>query len=365
MHVPAHRLRIGEGRVEIDGSQGEGGGQIVRTACALSALTGVSCRVSHIRARRSRPGLRAQHCAALKGLASLCGAQTSRLRVGETEVIFDPGPLRTTDVEIDTGTAGSIGLVLQSLLLAGIGVPGESWRAVVRGGTDVPGAPSCDYIQHIKLALLAKMGYRVSLRIVRRGYFPKGGGIVHAEIETPGGEMLEPLHLPEATETIASSGLSHASSELAERMVAERQRKQAIKGLTDFLHIPSKIGVEYGPADSKGSGLLVWATTEDSVIGASSLGQSKRQAEEVAGYAVERLLKTYHARAAVDPWLGDQILPYMALSRHPSVVSVPFLTRHMQTNMWVIQRFLNVRFYCEQEGQRVRIECGPGEGARA
>ena len=94
MYVPAQRLRIGDGRVELDGSQGEGGGQIVRTACALSALTGVSCRISHIRARRSRPGLRAQHCTALKGLARLCDAKTSRLKVGATEVIFSPGTLR-------------------------------------------------------------------------------------------------------------------------------------------------------------------------------------------------------------------------------------------------------------------------------
>jgi RNA 3'-phosphate cyclase len=267
-------------------------------------------------------------------------------------------------MKLDTGTAGSIGLVLQPLLLAGIGVPGSSWTALVRGGTDVPNAPSCDYIKHVKLPLLEKMGYRVRLRIVRRGYFPRGGGIVQARIEPPPEGLLEPLHLPVATETTGAYGVSHASSALEGGKAAERQRKQAIKGLTDFLHIPSKIGAEYGTTDSTGSGLVVWATTEDSVLGACSLGQSKRPPEDAADHAVEMLLRTYHTRASIDPWLGDQILPYMALSRGPSQISVPYLTRHMQTNMWVIQKFLNVRFYCEEVEQRVRIECLPGETAK-
>ena len=360
MYVPKHRLRIGEGRVEIDGSLGEGGGQIVRTSCALSALTGVSCRISNIRRGRQRPGLRAQHCTALKGLATLCDAKTSPLKVGATEITFTPGTLRDVEVDLDTGTAGSIGLVLQSLLLAGIGLPGP-WSALLRGGTDVPTAPSCDFVKNVKLVLLERMGYRVGLRILRRGYFPKGGGFVRVQLDPPQAGLLETLHLPEATETIGAYGVSHASSGLCERKVAEKQRKQAVRGLTDFLHIPSRIGVEYGPSRSTGSGLVVWARTNDSVVGASALGTQKKPAEEVANEAVEMLLRTYHTRAAIDPWLGDQILPYMALSRGRSVISVPRLTPHMKTNMWVLQRFLNVRFFCEQEGQRIRIECHPAE----
>jgi len=357
VNVPADRLGILGGRVELDGSHGEGGGQIVRTACALSALTGVSCRISNIRGGRKQPGLRPQHCAALSGLASLCGAETSPIQVGTTEVSFAPGALRAAALDLDTGTAGSIGLVLQSLLLAGMGLPGP-WRALIRGGTDVPASPSCDYIQNVKAVILARMGYRVGLRILRRGYYPKGGGIVQVQLDPPEG-LLEGLDLPVATETTGSYGVSHASSGLSQRRVAERQRRQAVKGLTDLLHIPSKIAVEYGPTRSAGSGLVVWARTIDSVAGASSLGAPQKSAEQVADEAVEMLMRTYHTRASIDPWLGDQILPYMALSRGPTVISVPYLTRHMQTNMWVIQRFLNVRFGCEEQEQRIRIECRP------
>jgi RNA 3'-phosphate cyclase len=290
----------------------------------------------------------------------MCGAKTSRVKVGATELTFTPGPLRPVELELDTGTAGSIGLVLQSLLLAGVGLS-RPWKVLVRGGTDVPSAPTCDYIQKVKLVMLASMGYPTDLRILRRGYFPKGGGIVRVEVESPPGGLLDPLHLPVATETTGSHGISHASSGLSEGKVAERQKKHATKVLTDFLHIPSRIHLDYGRTDSTGSGLLVWVTTKDSVLGASSLGKSKQAPEQVADQAAEMLLRTYHTRAAVDPWLGDQILPYMALSRSPSVISVPYLTRHMQTNMWVIQNFLNVRFFCEQVEQHIRIECVPGE----
>jgi RNA 3'-phosphate cyclase len=269
-----------------------------------------------------------------------------------------PGPLRLVELELDTGTAGSIGLVLQSLLLAGLGLPAP-WKTVLRGGTDVPSAPSCDYVKEVKVVMLAKMGYRVALRILRRGYYPKGGGVVEVHIEPPETGLLEGLALPTATETLGAHGVSHASSELSQRRVAERQRQRAAKALTNLLHIPAKIDVQYGPTRSVGTGLLVLARTEDSVVGASSLGAPRKTAEQVADDAVEKLLRTYHTRAAVDPWLGDQILPYMALSRTSSVISVPFLTRHMQTNMWVIQKFLNVRFFCEEEDQRVRIECVP------
>jgi RNA 3'-phosphate cyclase len=293
----------------------------------------------------------------------LCDAETSPLKVGSAEVTFEPGKLRAAELDLDTGTAGSIGLVLQSLLLAGIGLSGP-WSSVLRGGTDVPNAPSCDYLKNVKLALLARMGYRVGLRIIKRGYYPKGGGIVQVQLDPPQDGLLEGPNLPMATETIGTHGLSHASSGLSRRRVAERQRRHATKALTDLLHIPAKIDVEYGPTRSAGSGLLVWAKTKDSVTGASALGAPQKPAEEVADEAVEMLLRTYHTHAAVDPWLGDQILPYMALSQGPSVISVPYLTRHMKTNMWVIQRFLNVRFFGEEQDQRVRIECVPGEGVR-
>jgi len=271
-------------------------------------------------------------------------------------IAFEPNPILKTDLELNTGTAGSVSLVLQSLQLAALGSPGPV-RFLLRGGTDVPGAPSCDFVKHVKHKLLARMGYQIDMRSLKRGYYPKGEGIVDIEIHPPEEPLLKPLHMPQATEAVRSQGISHASNTLEAKQVADRQAKIASKTLTNFLHVPTKVEVTYGSTASVGSGLTLWAETEESVMGASALGKPEKTSEQVAEEATDRLLRTYHSHASVDPWLGDQILPYMALARGPSLISVPRLTRHMKTNMWLVQQFLNVWFFCEQEDQRVRIHC--------
>ncbi|MEW6440944.1 MAG: RNA 3'-terminal phosphate cyclase [bacterium] len=358
MRIPPGRLRLLEGCIRIDASYGEGGGQIVRTACALSALTGLAVQLSQIRAHRRQPGLRPQHCAAVRGLAQLCGATATPLKPGLAELTFTPGTLQGKELSLDTGTAGSVGLVLQGLLLASLGLSAPT-RYLVRGGTDVPFGPSSDYIQSVKRRMLSKMGYRFELRLIRRGYYPKGGGIVEATVKPPERSLLTPLHLPPPSAAAACCGISFASNELAPRRVAERQRRWAAKKLTEYFHVPAKISDDYGASHSPGSGLLVWLEAGDSILGASSLGRAGKASEQVAEEATEHLLKTYHSQASVDPWLGDQILPYLALSSGPSKISVPYLTRHMQTNMWLIRKFLNVRFEVEDQGSFVSVGCFP------
>ena len=238
MKIPDHRIRFPEGVIEIDGSYGEGGGQIVRTACALSCLTGVACRIRQIRAGRRNPGLRAQHCTALKGLALMCSAKTSSLKVGVEQISFSPNSIQKTELDLDTGTAGSVSLVLQALLLAALGSSSREIRFLLRGGTDVPGAPSCDFVKHVKLNVLQKMGYRVDLRILKRGYYPKGGGIVKVKVRPPEGTLLEPLQMPSAaTDPLSSQGISHASDDMAKRHVAEKQGRAAARILTQYMHV--------------------------------------------------------------------------------------------------------------------------------
>lgn len=359
MRVPSHRLRIEQGVIRIDASYGEGGGQIVRTACALSALTGIGCELTRIRAGRKKPGLRPQHCAALRGLANLCHASTPPLKPGLQELYFIPGRLSAKEeLRIDTGTAGSVGLVLQGLLIACLGQEG-SVRILLRGGTDVPFAPPADYVRSVLTPLLGRMGYGVDVSILRRGYYPKGGGVVDVRIRPPETPLLKALEIPISTDVCSCSGVSHAARGLSERKVAERQRKRAQRILTDFLHVPAKIREEYGSSNSPGSGIVVWIETRESVLGASALGETGKSAEDVAEEASEKLFRVYHSRASLDPWMGDQILPYLALSDGPSTVSVPHLTRHMQSNMWVLERFLNVRFQAEETGSHVRVRCEP------
>jgi len=294
-------------------------------------------------------------------LSRLCGAETSPLRIGAQELTFSPSTIRHTRLELDTGTAGSVSLVFQALLLASLGAAGVV-DLTLRGGTDVPGAPSCDYVKNVKLEMLERMGVRVDFRLLKRGYFPAGGGIVRASVQPCGEGLLAPLILrEEAGEAVGSWGVSHAAGTSGRHREADRQKRFAERLLTDALHVPARVVTEVGPARSPGSGLVLWARTEDSVIGASALGKEGKNGKDVAEEAVERLVRTYHARASTDPWLGDQILPYLALSRGPSVISVPRLTRHMKTSMWLIQQFLNVRFFCEEKELRTVVHCIPAD----
>jgi RNA 3'-phosphate cyclase len=357
MKLDQNILRIPEGCIQIDGSHGEGGGQILRTACALSALTGIRCKVTNVRGGRERPGLRPQHIAALRGLIRISSAATTPLAPGATEVEFTPGRLRGGTIRLQTGTAGSIGLVLQCLLIAGVGVPAPL-ELDITGGTDVPGAPTCTYLKHVALPLLGRMGYEVDMEISQWGYVPKGGGRVRVRLEPPRDRLLA-LTLAECSEVRRSGGISHASSVLASRQVAERQRNAAQRMLTEYLHAPSRLEVHYSPTRSVGSSVVVWAETAEAVIGASCLGRPGLSAEQVAERAAQALIRTYHSGASLDPWMGDQILPYMALTGAPNEISVPYLTRHMLTNMWVVEKFLNVRFYTEEREQRVRIVSEP------
>jgi RNA 3'-phosphate cyclase len=288
----------------------------------------------------------------------MCCAVTNGLKIGSSELSFSPGPFGTPELDLDTGTAGSVCLVLECLQLAALAAEAPV-RFILRGGTDVTGAPSCDYVRTVKLPLLKKMGYQLDFRLLKRGYYPKGGGIINVLAHPPEGSLLQPLYLPESGTATEARGLSHAASTLKKKNVAERQARTLQKRLTDYLHVPAKVETEYGPTRCPGSGITLWAHTVDSVFGASAMGKPEKSAEWVAEEATEKLLRTYHSRASLDPWMGDQILPYLALSSGPSVISVPRLTRHMQTNMWIIQQFLNVRFYCEQENQRVKVHCEP------
>jgi len=283
--------------------------------------------------------------------------------VGQKELTFSPGTIQATRLELDTKTAGSVSLVFQALLLACLGAPGPV-ELTLRGGTDVPGAPSCDFVRNVKLETLRRMGIDVDFRVLKRGYVPAGGGIVRARIAAPPASLLPPLLLgEEATAAEGVWGVSHASAGRGGKRDAERTKRVAERLLTEALHVPARIDLDCPNTNSPGAGLVLWARTRDSVFGASGLKRVGMRPDAVAEEATTRLVRTYHARASTDPWLGDQLLPYMALSRGPSVISVPRLTRHMTTCMWLIQQFLNVRFFCEEHDLRTLVHCTPGMDA--
>ena len=324
--------------IEIDGSKGEGGGQILRTAVSMSAVTGVPVKVSNIRAGRDKTGLMPQHFSSVQAVADLCGAKVEGLTLGSDKIVFSPGKIRAGKYDIDVGTAGSSTLVLQSLMLPAFFSQGKVSIQVL-GGTDVKWSPSIDYLRYVFLPLIEKFGCRSSVELAGRGYYPAGGGKVIAEIMP---SKLKRIELLKRGKIISVKGSSHAHLGLKGAKVAERQ----VKGAEYAVHSDSTvnglrgglvIAQEYVNAQSYGSGITLWAETENSVIGADALGEKGRRAEDVGIEAGRKLVEDIASNAALDRNMADQIVPYLAVAG--GAVTVSEVTEHARTNVDVVNMF--------------------------
>lgn len=336
--------------IEIDGSYGEGGGQILRTAVALSAFLSAPCKITRIRHGRPKPGLRPQHLASVKALAELCRAEVTGLHLNSQEITFNPGEVTGGELRVDIGTAGAIGLVLQTLMLPAITLP-SPLRLTVTGGTDVPWAPTVGYLDAVAFAVLERMGYRAEMTVTKRGYYPRGGGEVSVELKRA---ALSSLQLLDPGEILMIKGRSHASEALRKRQVAERQQQGAMVALRKA-GVPIEIEVEYGPTPSPGSGIDLWALARHTVLGANALGARGKREEEVGTEAAAALLRQMESGAALDEWMGDQILPFLAAAVGESALSITRVTDHLKTNLWAIDQFLPLETHIREEQMRVLV----------
>ncbi len=326
--------------VEIDGSYGEGGGQIVRTAVALSVITGKAVRITKIRAGRPNPGLRPQHLHAILALKELSGARVKGAEVGSAELEFIPGEARARQIRVPIKTAGSTTLVLQALLPA-MAFTGGSFE--ITGGTDVPWSPPVDYLKHVTLFALAKMGLNGEIEVKRRGHYPRGGGLVVGSVEP--WEEKKPLVALKWAKIERFAGVSHATNLPAH--VAERQARAAEERLRRAYSAPVRIEREISRSLGPGSGIVVWAETDGLRLGGDALGKRGKPAEKVGREAADELITSLESRAAVDRFLGDQLIPFLAFAG--GEVGVAEITNHLITNVWVVERFLGKTFEVEGE----------------
>src|SRR5207249_8391108 len=264
--------------IEVDGSFGEGGGQVLRTAVALAAVLSKEIHVFNIRAGRAEPGLRPQHMTGVKAAADLCSANLQGLEVGATEFVFKPGKLRAGSFRFDVGTAGSVTLVLQTLMPMLAFAPGPVQLDIV-GGTDVKWSPPIDYIRLVTLPILKKIGYNGHLETVRRGHYPKGGGLVR--FSTQGPSKLQPLTNDKPGSISRIFGISHATA--LPRHVAERQASSAKKPLEDaklpFPSIDVEVADDRSPL-SPGSGIVLSSEDQNgNTLGSDALGERGRPAD--------------------------------------------------------------------------------------
>jgi len=321
--------------MKLDGSYGEGGGQILRTAVALSAVTGEPVEINNIRKMRPKPGLSAQHVKAIEGAAALCDGKVSGCALNSTSLTFTPGKIKGGIYDIDIGTAGSITLLLHCLMPIALHSPGKV-KFKISGGTDVSWSPTIDYMRFITLAAFSRMGYDCILRLVSRGYYPRGGGCIEATI-TPA--KLERTEF-ENNACDFVQGISH-SSHLPVH-VAQRQASSA-QNLLQQEGYDSRITIETGNILSTGSGLTLWC----GCAGGSALGKPGLPAEKVGNLAAKAILSELKSRAGVDVYLADQLIPYMALAGGGSFTTRS-ISLHTRTNIWVTEQFLDVKFNIQE-----------------
>jgi RNA 3'-terminal phosphate cyclase (ATP) len=326
------------GSIEIDGSYGEGGGQILRTALAFSAILKRPFTIHHIRSKRKNPGLQAQHLEAVEALSKLTGARIEGARFGSQKITFTPKEILPGDYQFEVRTAGSVTLLLQALFLP-LCLGNKKSRLTLLGGTHVPWSPSFHFLSEVFLSTLQRIGVFADAVIDKWGFYPRGGGKVQLEIY-PALE-LKPISLVDRGLLRGIRGIS-VSSNLPNH-VAERQKEQAMERIRRELKSDAEITIlQDVPSNGPGSFLFLLAEYGKISAGFSSLGAKGKPADRVADEAVDSLKDYMESDGCIDPHLADQIVPFMALAKRSSSFTTTQMTEHLLTNLWVIGHFLEV-----------------------
>jgi RNA 3'-phosphate cyclase len=327
--------------IHIDGSQGEGGGQVLRSALTLAILSGKAVRIERIRARRPKPGLMAQHLQAVRAAAAVCGGRVEGDRPGSSSLTFEPGRIVSGRFHFEIGTAGSTSLVLQTIV-APLSFAGAISEVAIRGGTHVPWSPSFHYLQRHWLPVMRRIGFAVDLKLTAAGFYPQGGGEIRSEIRPA--SQLTALTLTERGACKRIHGIS-AVARLDAR-IAERQRAQAARRL-ESSGVPVDIRVEQLAAGSPGTMLLLMAEFEAARWAFCALGARGKPAERVADEAVDACFAFQASGAAVDSFLADQLILPLALVPGVSTLRTACITPHLITNVEVVRAFLPVDIVVE------------------
>lgn len=343
---------MSERLIIIDGSQGEGGGQILRTSLGLAAALGRAVEVTGIRAGRQRPGLRPQHLAAVRAAQAVCNAEVTGTEMGSMAITFRPGPVRAGKFRFDVGTAGSGTLVLQTIIPALMLCEGES-DVTVTGGTHNPLAPCFEYLRDVFGPLASSVNCQAYFEMLRAGFYPSGGGEIRMQLRGVGSaENLAPVRLTRRGELRHIDGLSAASYSLPPHII-ERQTSQTLGRLAAAEHRATIEQIAWETV-SPGTVVFLRAVFAQSLAGCFALGARSKRAEQVADEAVDRLLGLLDSPGVVDANAADQLIGLAALAPEESHFLAERLSDHLRTNAEVIRQLT---------GRRIRIEPGEAESA--
>jgi RNA 3'-phosphate cyclase len=341
--------------VDVDGSEGEGGGQILRTAVAFSAIKHRPVRVSKIRAGREVPGLKRQHVAALEVLSKVFEGELSGAKEGSTNVTFVPGRPSLRTLMVDMGTAASITLVLQAVVPA-VSFSGSRLELDLVGGTDVPWSPTMDYFQQVVRASYRSVGIMFEAVPSRRGYYPRGGGRVAAAIE-PCGSIL-PVDLSTSQAVTGAVLLSRCGG--LPRHVAERQLASASRILEGEGISVLRAEASAEQSDSPGSSILVYHMEDGTYLGSDALGARGKPAEDVGREAAEKFVAEAKSGSRIDSNLADMLLPLLSLAPGQSRVRIREVTSHLRSGMRLAEQFTSCGWSVAEEGGSSIVSISPG-----
>jgi len=348
----------------IDGSHGEGGGQILRSALTLSALLGRSVCLEKIRARRRRPGLRPQHLTAVRAVAQICDAELEGDVLGSRTLTFVPrgspqaGLYHFDVLEVaEGGSAGAVSLILQAILLPLALAEGDS-TVMLEGGTHVAWSPPIHYLQQIYLPTLARLGVQAAVELERWGWYPQGGGRLICHVKGLGAPAmafpLNPFRLVERGGLRQITGFSATSNLPAH--IGRRQRDRAVKLLRSHGFTP-QIEIVDAPSPGPGTCVFLLAEFKGAVAGFTGYGRLRKPAEKVAEEAARAFLAYQRSGGAVDRYLADQLILPLALASGESHFTTGKVTDHLRTNAWLIGQFLSARVDIGED-RSVRVQPG-------
>lgn len=330
-------------KIVIDGSYGEGGGQILRTSVALSAVMRIPIEIVKIRAKRDNPGLRPQHIGAIKAVASLCNASVDNLRIGSDRIVFTPGKMSSAFLRLDIGSAGSITLLLQAVIPS-VSLSRVESELEIIGGTDVKWSPTMNYFTKVVLPAYRLLGIEAELEVKRRGYYPLGGGIVRVRIKPA--KELRPLNII-SSENPSPSIISICSK--LPRSVAERQLKSARDYLSNQGVNLKDCEVNVEDSISPGSSILIYSVGEQGpFIGGDAIGEKGKPAEDVGREAAKLFSEEYLSNAPIDRHVGDMIVTFLPFAKRESKFKVSRVTQHLSTNLYIASIFTRCQYNIDE-----------------
>jgi RNA 3'-terminal phosphate cyclase (ATP) len=350
------RYGLGEAKLfEIDGSQKSGSGTILRLAVAIAAATNEPLHISNIRQNRPQRGLKPQHLEAVLTAAKICKAEVTGATLGSKEVWFKPHEVKGGNVEAEIGTAGSIPMLLMAALPICVFAKNTVRLHVTKGGTDVSHSPTINYLLNVFLPVLKQMGIEASITVHKYGYYPKGMG--EATMTVKPHSTLKPIRLNNFGKLKSVKGVSVCTF-LSNRQVAERQAETARTYLSKKGYAADiQVVNDQSNPFQKGSSITLWAETNTgAAVGADAIGELKKTSEAVGREAAKKLHAEISAKPTVDVHLADMLVPYMALAEGISNLFAREVSEHLETNVWLAEKMLNVRFNIQKVNNLFRIE---------